>query len=76
MAEIKYNYDQEADVLYVSFGRSEHVTGIEEIAEPKVFRVRPLNEYGTFMAIAELFEGREYLRKAVDELQVRLYATA
>jgi uncharacterized protein YuzE len=76
MAEIKYNYDQEADVLYVSFGRSEHVTGIEEIAEPKVFCVRPLNEYGTFMAIAELFEGREYLRKAVDELQVRLYATA
>ncbi len=25
----KINYDQEADVLYVSFGRSEHVTGIE-----------------------------------------------
>ncbi|MCR4406456.1 MAG: DUF2283 domain-containing protein [Anaerolineae bacterium] len=24
-----YHYDQEADVLYVSFGRSEHVTGIE-----------------------------------------------
>jgi hypothetical protein len=23
------NYDEEADVLYVSFGRSEHVTGIE-----------------------------------------------
>ena len=26
---IKYNYDEEADVLYVSFGQSEHVTGIE-----------------------------------------------
>lgn len=25
----KYHYDQEADVLYVSFGSSEHVTGIE-----------------------------------------------
>ena len=25
----KYNYDEEADVLYVSFGQSEHVTGIE-----------------------------------------------
>ncbi|MFN8443959.1 MAG: DUF2283 domain-containing protein [Caldilineaceae bacterium] len=23
------NYDEEADVLYVSFGRSDHVTGIE-----------------------------------------------
>jgi hypothetical protein len=29
MNEIKYNYDKEADVLYVSFGRSEHVTGVE-----------------------------------------------
>lgn len=29
MSEIKYNYDKEADVLYVSFGRSEHVTGVE-----------------------------------------------
>jgi hypothetical protein len=26
---VKYNYDQEADVLYISFNRSEHVTGIE-----------------------------------------------
>jgi hypothetical protein len=29
MGEIKINYDEEADVLYVSFGRSEHVTGVE-----------------------------------------------
>jgi hypothetical protein len=26
---MKINYDEEADVLYVSFGRSEHVTGVE-----------------------------------------------
>jgi len=29
MHEIKTNYDEEADVLYVSFGRSKHVTGVE-----------------------------------------------
>jgi len=29
MNEITYNYNEEADVLYVSFGRSEHVTGVE-----------------------------------------------
>jgi hypothetical protein len=29
MNEIRINYDEEADVLYVSFGCSEHVTGIE-----------------------------------------------
>jgi uncharacterized protein YuzE len=29
MEDIKVNYDADADVLYVSFGRSDHVTGIE-----------------------------------------------
>jgi hypothetical protein len=29
MNNTKLNYDKEADVLYVSFGRSEHVTGVE-----------------------------------------------
>ncbi len=29
MSEIKINYDEEGDVLYVSFGRSEHITGVE-----------------------------------------------
>ncbi|MBI5650594.1 MAG: DUF2283 domain-containing protein [Chloroflexi bacterium] len=29
MNEIKTDYDEEADVLYVSFGKSEHVTGVE-----------------------------------------------
>ena len=29
MSDIKINYDRDADVLYVSFGRSQHVIGIE-----------------------------------------------
>jgi hypothetical protein len=29
MDETKIKYDEEADILYVSFGRSEHVTGVE-----------------------------------------------
>lgn len=29
MNDIKINYDKEADVLYVSFGQSEHITGVE-----------------------------------------------
>lgn len=29
MVETKLNYDEEADVLYVSFGRSDHITGVE-----------------------------------------------
>lgn len=29
MYKTKVSYDEDADVLYVSFGRSEHVTGVE-----------------------------------------------
>lgn len=29
MSTTKINYDQDADVLYVSFGQSKHVTGVE-----------------------------------------------
>ena len=29
MNETRVNHDQDVDVLYVSFGRSEHVTGVE-----------------------------------------------
>ncbi len=29
MLTTRVNYDKEADVLYVSFGQSEHVTGVE-----------------------------------------------
>ncbi len=29
MTDTKLNYDQEGDVLYVSFGKSDHVTGVE-----------------------------------------------
>lgn len=29
MQETKINYDEEGDILYVSFGQSEHITGVE-----------------------------------------------
>jgi len=29
MSEAKYNYDQDGDILYISFGRSEHIVGVE-----------------------------------------------
>ncbi len=40
MNGIKYNYDQEADVLYLSFGRSEHVIGVE-LGDHLVLRLDP-----------------------------------
>lgn len=38
MNDTKVSYDKNADVLYVSFGRSEHITGIE-LADNIVLRL-------------------------------------
>ncbi|MFN8442532.1 MAG: DUF2283 domain-containing protein [Caldilineaceae bacterium] len=38
MENTKINYDEEADVLYISFGRSQHVTGIK-LADNVLLRV-------------------------------------
>ena len=29
MSDTKYNYDREGDILYISFGQSEHTVGVE-----------------------------------------------
>jgi hypothetical protein len=46
MSETKINYDEEGDVLYVSFGKSEHVTGIE-IADNILLRLDTGKTAGT-----------------------------
>ena len=38
MESTKINYDEDADVLYISFGRSQHVTGVK-LAENILLRV-------------------------------------
>ena len=43
MDEIKYNYDREADVLYISFACSEHVVTVE-LSESLILRLDPGNE--------------------------------
>ena len=46
MSEIKINYDEEADVLYVSFGQSDHVTGVE-LTDNVLLRLDTGNATGT-----------------------------
>lgn len=46
MSELKINYDQETDVLYVSFGRSDHVIGVE-LAENILLRLDTGKASGT-----------------------------
>lgn len=63
MSEIKYNYDRETDVLYVSFGRSEHVTGVEladnillRLDTGKVTEEPPCAVGLTFISFARMME--------------------
>lgn len=46
MSQTNVNYDEEADVLYVSFGRSKHITGIE-LADNIILRLDTGKETGT-----------------------------
>jgi hypothetical protein len=63
MSQIRYNYDREADVLYVSFGRREHVTGVE-LADNMLLRLdtgkateKPPRAVGlTFISFAQMME--------------------
>ena len=67
MHEIKVNYDEEADVLYVSFGRGEHVTGVE-LADNVLLRLdtgkatgKPARAVGlTFVSFSRLMAYHRY----------------
>ena len=65
MSETKVNYDTDADVLYVSFGRSEHVTGVEladnillRLDTGKVTGLAPRAVGLTFISFAQMMARR------------------
>jgi type I restriction enzyme R subunit len=49
------------------------VGGVEEIANPKVFRLPPFDEMGQVIGVMQRFGDVEDLGEAVDEVQRRLY---
>lgn len=65
MSEAKVNYDTDADVLYISFGRSEHVTGVE-LADNIILRLDTGKDAGmapravglTFISFAQMLARR------------------
>jgi type I restriction enzyme, R subunit len=48
--------------------------GAAQFVIPDVLQVPPINRYGNVIEIADLFGGIPQLKRAVDELQTRLYA--
>jgi type I restriction enzyme, R subunit len=48
--------------------------GIEEVEDPRILKVQPINKIGTPLEIIELFGGREQYMEAVRELEDAIYA--
>jgi type I restriction enzyme R subunit len=50
------------------------VGGVEEMADPRVFRLSPFREMGQAVGVIRRFGGAEHLQTALREMQQRLYA--
>jgi type I restriction enzyme R subunit len=48
--------------------------GIEEVEDPRILKVQPINRIGTPLEIIELFGGRDQYMEAVRELEDAIYA--
>jgi type I restriction enzyme R subunit len=49
------------------------IAGIEEVANPEVFRLSPFREMGQISGVIDHFGTIENLKTAVNELQKKLY---
>jgi type I restriction enzyme R subunit len=50
------------------------IGGVEQLADPRVFRTNPFREMGQAPGIVRRFGGAEELQETLDEIQRRLYA--
>jgi len=48
--------------------------GIEEVEDPRILNVQPINQLGTPLEIIDLFGGREQYMEAIRELEAAIYA--
>jgi type I restriction enzyme R subunit len=66
-------YHDEAREVILALLDKYRVGGVEEIADPRVFRLSPFREMGQVPGVIQRFGGAEPLQKAVREVQRRLY---
>ncbi|RLC86317.1 MAG: restriction endonuclease subunit R, partial [Chloroflexi bacterium] len=66
-------YSHEAREVIVALLEKYRVGGVEEIADPKVFRLPPFDRMGQIVGVQHRFGGVAGLRQAMREMQRRLY---
>ena len=67
-------YKDEAREVILALLDKYRVGGVEQLADPRVFRLSPFREMGQVPGVIQRFGGAEPLQKAVREVQRRLYA--
>jgi type I restriction enzyme R subunit len=67
-------YSPEAREVILALLEKYRVGGVEEIANPQVFRLPPFDQMRQIVGVQQRFGGTDGLRQAVREVQRRLYA--
>lgn len=69
-----HRYSPKAREVLLALLEKYQVGGVEELADPKVFQLPPFDRMGKIVGVQRRFGGIEGLRKALQEVQRRLYA--
>jgi type I restriction enzyme R subunit len=67
-------YQDEAREVILALLDKYRVGGVEQLADPRVFRTSPFREMGQAPGVIQRFGGTECLQETLDEVQRRLYA--
>jgi type I restriction enzyme R subunit len=67
-------YRDEAREVILALLDKYRIGGVEQLADPRVFRLSPFREMGQAPGVIQRFGGTEGLQDALDEVQRRLYA--
>jgi len=67
-------YRDEAREVILALLDKYRLGGVEQLADPRVFRLSPFREMGQAPGVIQRFGGTEQLHETLDEMQRRLYA--
>jgi type I restriction enzyme R subunit len=67
-------YRDEAREVILALLDKYRIGGVEQLADPRVFRTSPFREMGQALGVIRRFGGAELLQEAIAEVHRRLYA--
>jgi len=68
-----YLFGDEAREVILALLDKYRIGGVEQLADPRVFRLSPFREMGQVLEVIQRFGGAERLQETVREMQRRIY---